>query len=88
MAGVQCMVAKGDLPVDIRWTLNNEPVTTSEMTGFMITRLNMRTSALSIERLDGHHRGVYKCIAENKAGENEFIAELRVNGICILFKYF
>lgn len=73
------MVARGDLPVDIFWSLNSEPIV-SDQNGFTITRMNMKTSSLSIDALDAKHRGVYSCIARNKAGFTEFHTELHVNG--------
>lgn len=78
MAGVQCMAAKGDLPVEIRWTFNKEPLLNEN--GVILTRSNARTSGLNIDSLEGNHRGIYKCIARNLAGEVEYSAELFVNG--------
>lgn len=83
MAGVQCMATKGDLPIDIFWSLNEVPIVSGEQ-GFTVVRNNARTSALSMESLDGHHRGMYQCVARNKAGFFEIHAELRVNGANIL----
>lgn len=79
MAGVQCMVIKGDLPLDIFWSLNAIPIVTGQHS-FTISRMNSRTSALNIESLDSKHRGVYQCIARNKAGFSEHQSELQVNG--------
>lgn len=79
MAGVQCMASKGDLPMDIFWTLNEKPIVSGEQ-GFTIIRLNPRTSALNIEALDAHHRGSYQCVTRNKAGFSEYHSELQVNG--------
>lgn len=79
MAGVQCMVIKGDLPLDIFWSLNAIPIVTGQHS-FTISRMNSRTSALNIESLDAKHRGVYQCIARNKAGFSEHQSELQVNG--------
>lgn len=77
--GVQCMINKGDLPIDIRWTLNAVPIVTGEHS-MTVTKFNSRTNSLSIEYLDGAHRGVYKCVASNAAGEIEFATHLDVNG--------
>lgn len=77
--GVQCMVNKGDLPVDIRWTINSSPIVSSE-NSFTITKLNSRTSTLNIEYLNAVHRGIYKCIASNRAGISDQSAVLEVNG--------
>ncbi|XP_043867018.1 Down syndrome cell adhesion molecule-like protein Dscam2 isoform X48 [Drosophila mojavensis] len=78
IAGIFCMVPKGDLPMEIRWTLNSAPIITGEH-GFSLSRLNPRTSSLSIDALEARHRGIYKCIATNKAGSAEYSAELHVN---------
>lgn len=81
IAGVFCMVPKGDLPMEMRWTLNSAPIITGEHS-FSLSRLNPRTSSLSIDALEARHRGIYKCIAANKAGSAEYSAELHVNGLC------
>uniref|UniRef100_A0A1A9V522 Ig-like domain-containing protein n=1 Tax=Glossina austeni TaxID=7395 RepID=A0A1A9V522_GLOAU len=78
IAGVFCMVPKGDLPLEIRWTLNSAPVINGEHR-FTLQRMNPRTSSLSIDSLEAHHRGLYKCLAANKAGVAEYSAELVVN---------
>lgn len=77
--GVQCMVNKGDIPIDIRWTINSSPIVSNE-NSFTITKLNSRTSSLNIEYLDALHRGTYKCVASNKAGIADQSAVLEVNG--------
>lgn len=84
MAGAFCMISKGDLPLEIRWTLNSAPVINGEQ-GFSLSRLNPRTSSLSIVSLEAHHRGTYKCIATNKAGTDEYSAMLEVNGLLGIF---
>lgn len=73
------MISKGDLPIDIFWSLNSEPIVSGEHS-FTISRMNARTSALNIESLDGRHRGVYRCRAQNSAGSAEHSSELHVNG--------
>lgn len=77
---VSCMVSKGDLPLDLFWSLNGVPIITSQYSS-TISRMNTRTSALSIDPLDAIHRGVYKCIARNQAGHAEHQSELQVNGV-------
>ncbi|KAL9920279.1 Down syndrome cell adhesion molecule 1 isoform 11-T11 [Glossina fuscipes fuscipes] len=78
IASVNCVVPKGDLPLEIRWSLNLSPVISGE-NNFNVVRLNKRTSSLNIESLMAVHRGIYKCIASNKAGSSEYTAELQVN---------
>lgn len=77
--GVQCMINKGDLPIDIRWIINSAPIISGE-NSYTSTKLNSRTSSLNIEYLDAIHRGVYKCVASNKAGSVEHSAVLNING--------
>lgn len=78
--GIQCMANKGDLPIDIRWVLNSSPIVSAE-NGITIVKLNQRTSSLSINSVEGIHRGMYKCIVTNQAGTVEHSAELQVNGL-------
>lgn len=80
IASTSCVVPKGDLPIEIRWTLNSAPIINGEH-GFSLVRLNKRTSSLNIDSLEALHRGVYKCIATNNAGSSEFVSELQVNGL-------
>ena len=79
IASATCVVPKGDLPLEIHWSLNSAPIVNSE-NGFSILRLNKRTSSLNIDSLNALHRGIYKCIATNQAGTSEYTAELQVNG--------
>nr|NP_523649.5 down syndrome cell adhesion molecule 1, isoform D [Drosophila melanogaster]AAM68883.1 down syndrome cell adhesion molecule 1, isoform D [Drosophila melanogaster] len=78
IASANCVVPKGDLPLEIRWSLNSAPIVNGE-NGFTLVRLNKRTSLLNIDSLNAFHRGVYKCIATNPAGTSEYVAELQVN---------
>lgn len=79
MISATCMILKGDLPLDIFWTLNNEPIAKGS-DGFNIMKLNARTSYMSVDSLEAKHRGTYRCIAVNLAGLAEYAAELQVNG--------
>lgn len=81
--GLQCMVNKGDIPVDILWTINSSPIVSGQ-NSFTVMKLNSRTSSLNIEYLDAIHRGVYKCVANNKAGSTDLAAKLEVNGSLLL----
>ena len=85
MTTVTCMVNRGDLPIDIFWSLNSVPIVTGHQS-FTITRITARTSALTIEALDAIHRGNYSCIARNKAGFVEHSTELKVDGV-YLYSY-
>lgn len=79
VAAVQCMTLKGDLPIKITWYLNDKPITTIE-NGIHVVMTSSRISQLTIESVTANHRGVYRCLAENKAGQAAHISELRVNG--------
>lgn len=76
---VQCMVFKGDTPLQLHWTLNGQPIT-NENVGIRIIKMSPKLSSLSIDAINGHHRGLFKCIASNAAGSAEQTAELVVNG--------
>lgn len=80
--GVSCMIVKGDLPITIRWTLNDMPIVTGE-NGITVVKLSAKTSVLNMASVEKEHRGIVKCIAENKAGVAEYSSELSVNGIYI-----
>lgn len=75
---IQCMVLKGDLPLEIRWMHNNVPIELK--TGVNVMLASPRVSSLNIESVLGEHRGKYTCVASNKAGVMEYSAELNVNG--------
>lgn len=75
---VQCMVLKGDTPIDIKWFHNNLPVISEN--GLTIMRTSPRIISLNIDAVRGNHRGVYRCVATNKAGSDEYLSELNVNG--------
>lgn len=78
-AGVSCIVQRGDLALNIKWTLNNEPIISGE-NGITINKLSAKSSVLNIASLEKEHRGIIKCIAENMAGTDTYASELRVNG--------
>ncbi|CAH0581346.1 unnamed protein product [Chrysodeixis includens] len=75
--GVQCMVTKGDTPVNITWQLNGKP--TSDIQGITVTRIGHKSSSLSIDSVASIHTGVYTCSAVNRAGHANYSTELAVN---------
>lgn len=76
---VQCMISKGDLPLQIHWTLNGEPVVNGA-NNMQVVRFSPRLSSLSIDAISGTHRGTFRCIASNLAGRVEASSDLKVNG--------
>ena len=79
-----CSVTKGDLPIEVWWTLVSEQdgrevnLTTND--GVMITQNSQKISVLAIEAVKARHRGNYTCYAQNKAGIAQFSASLAING--------
>lgn len=78
--GVQCLVNKGDLPMEIRWVLNSSPIVSGQ-NGISIVKLSQRTSTLNINSVEGLHRGIFKCVVSNAAGTVEYSDQLNVNGL-------
>lgn len=74
-----CAVSDGDLPLNIFWTFNNQPVT-PEM-DVSISKLGKRTSVLTIDSVNGHHAGEYECHGNNVAGSTSYSTELKVIGV-------
>lgn len=74
-----CTVGKGDLPLKIHWTLNENELNSGN--SVLINRSGKRISLLSIENVQHEHIGNYTCIAENEAGRSSHSAVLKVNGI-------
>lgn len=79
-AAVNCLIVKGDAPINIKWALNGEPLINGQ-NGIIIVKMSARLSSLSIESITDKHRGIFKCIAENAAGRTDNESELKVNGI-------
>lgn len=75
---VQCTISKGDVPLNITWTLNGKPV--SYYSGIVINT-GKRVSSLLIESVEGIHSGEYVCYASNKAGTSSYSSFLNIKGI-------
>lgn len=78
MTSATCSVSKGDLPLNITWIFNKQPI--NRIGGVTISLVNHRLSALSIESVQAEHAGNYTCIATNRAGTTSYSANLNVNG--------
>lgn len=76
-----CSVLKGDPPIEIRWSLNGEPITRSSHPDITITKTGKKNSLLVIDSVTAHHAGEYTCVASNLVGSVSRSAELSVNGI-------
>ena len=83
---VNCLISSGDLPIDIEWLFNNEPV--NIFNGITVMRGGKRTSLLNIDSVHAGHRGNYTCKAKNRAGFEQYTAALIVNGALRVLIYF
>lgn len=73
-----CLVNKGDFPIEITWTLNGKSI--ENLMGLTIINANRRSSQLNIESVQAQHAGEYVCLAKNSAGTTHHSAYLHVNG--------
>jgi hypothetical protein len=79
-----CSVTKGDMPLKIWWTLQEDNqafsynLTTND--GIVVTRTSKKVNTLLIEALKARHRGNYTCFVQNKAGHTSHSAYLAING--------
>ena len=78
MVQVACVVSQGDLPIEIRWTLEGEEIRPAS--GIFTQRISERTSILSINSVGSEHRGSYTCHASNAAGVTNVTKTLWING--------
>lgn len=74
----QCSVSSGDLPINISWWFNGQPI--SLLSDITTSSVSHRSSFLEIESLKGFHVGNYTCMGINKAGNMTHTAQLLVNG--------
>lgn len=80
--GLQCVISKGDAPLNIRWLKDNQELASYGSDGGLLLRsFDQFTSVLTIERLARDHGGNYTCIARNAAASAQYTAQLQVNGI-------
>nr|XP_015838890.1 PREDICTED: Down syndrome cell adhesion molecule isoform X18 [Tribolium castaneum] len=77
VVSLTCSVNKGDLPLRIFWSFNND--TSVDKYGIVVSLVNKRLSTLSIDSVEAHHTGDYKCIAKNSAGVSIHSTQLNVN---------
>ncbi|KAJ2950045.1 hypothetical protein O0L34_g11384 [Tuta absoluta] len=75
-AVVNCVVTKGDLPLDISWTFSSETIDSNQQRDITTTPLGPRASVLTINSVSANHQGNYTCIVQNAAGRAEHVATL------------
>lgn len=74
---------KGDLPIDVSWALNGEPITRENHGDVSISNTSKRVSLITIEAVSARHAGEYTCTASNAAGATSYSATLAVNGTAL-----
>ncbi|KAL3212373.1 hypothetical protein MRX96_035975 [Rhipicephalus microplus] len=69
-AFVMCAVISGDLPINISWTKDGEPISESnpDTAGILVNTVSGFTSTLLFKALRLEYRGNYTCVAQNDAG--------------------
>ncbi|XP_074595893.1 cell adhesion molecule Dscam1-like isoform X2 [Brevipalpus obovatus] len=72
-----CTVTTGDTPIHIRWTKDNQPLTSSSE--IQIESVNEFMSALAFKPLKPEHSGHYSCIASNEASTENHTVILSVD---------
>lgn len=75
----QCMITKGDPPLQIKWFLNEETIW-NDMHSIQVIPIGPKLSTLRIDSLNENHRGNYTCQVQNIAGVVTYSAELMING--------
>ncbi|XP_065334249.1 cell adhesion molecule Dscam2-like isoform X1 [Cloeon dipterum] len=78
--GLQCMVSKGDPPLEVSWLKDGRPLVGSDE--LVIRHLDEFTSSLAIGALAPRHSGNYTCVARNLVAAAAHSAGLSVNGTC------
>lgn len=77
----QCTITEGDLPLNIRWTFNNQPIITADEQDILIAKLGRRSSVLTIESVTDRNAGNYTCLGSNAAGKTSYTTQLKVIGL-------
>lgn len=75
-----CSVLKGDRPMKIHWTLNDNVINSKTHDGIVISKTGKMISVLSIDSVTAQHTGNYTCVASNLAGTSHLSTRLSVNG--------
>lgn len=75
---LNCHVAKGDLPLTIKWLFNQKPIFAH--LNILTSKLGDRSSFLTIPAVTHENSGNYTCVAWNQAGQYNHTAKLNVLG--------
>lgn len=74
-----CHVAKGDLPLKIKWLFNDKPIFSH--LHVLTSKFGDRSSFLTVPAVTADNGGNYTCTASNDAGHSNHTATLNVLGI-------
>lgn len=74
-----CHVAKGDLPLKIKWLFNDKPIFSH--LNILTSKFGDRSSFLTVPAVTADNGGNYTCTASNDAGHSNYTATLNVLGI-------
>lgn len=73
-----CHVAKGDLPLQIKWLFKDQPIFAH--LGIITSKFGDRSSFLTVPSVTADNSGNYTCVATNTAGQFNYTAQLYVYG--------
>lgn len=76
-ASVTCTITTGDVPIDIQWLKNGQPlILTSDI---HLEKVDDFISTLIFKPLRQDHSGIYSCVASNEASTNNHTIHLSVD---------
>ncbi|XP_076173878.1 Down syndrome cell adhesion molecule 1 isoform X17 [Ptiloglossa arizonensis] len=78
LVSIQCVVTKGDSPLEITWSFDSRPIRSDRM-DVIVSSSGKRVKQLTIESVAARHAGEYTCVASNAAGSTSHSAKLDVN---------
>ncbi|CAN7998424.1 unnamed protein product [Ixodes hexagonus] len=69
-SSVMCTVISGDLPINITWSKDDQPITSTNpgTAGILVNTVSDYSSTLLFKSLRLDYRGNYTCVAANEAG--------------------
>lgn len=83
-AQTQCIVLKGDTPLNFTWTFHGDA--TTFQTGVVTASVGQRSSVLMIDSVTPNHAGTYTCTARNQAASTSHSTVLSVSGWCLFIR--
>ncbi|XP_015786890.1 Down syndrome cell adhesion molecule-like protein Dscam2 isoform X1 [Tetranychus urticae] len=76
-ASVTCTITTGDVPIDIQWFKNGQPLTLTN--DIHLEKVDDFISTLIFKPLKQDHTGIYSCVASNEASSNNHTIHLSVD---------